>query len=160
MTFSFLLRSLRIPFSAWNPFSGAHFSSQLHPHFLTPGSNSRPTAERKAVHRRLRTLRGNIKVFSSLPPPKSHLQTRREVKGLCGIVWFKINGELLMNESIGQVKGIHGVKKKYRFLAGGPNLVFPWTLRGQWHSEVETDPGQQTNAIHDYIHVPCAIIIS
>jgi len=44
--------------------------------------------------------------------------------------------------------------EKYRFfLAGGPNLVFPGTLRGQWYSEVETDPGQQTNAIHDYIHM-------
>lgn len=93
-------------------------------------------------------MRENI--FSLLPPPKARSQTRKEVKSLGGMVWFKINGEVLMNESTGQVKGTHLVKK-YRFLAGGPNLVFPGTLRGQWHSEVETDPAQQTITIYDYI---------
>lgn len=108
------------------------------------------------------SIEGKYKLFfSSLPPPQSHLQTRREVKGLGGMVWFKMNGELLMNESIGQVKGIHGVKK-YRYLSGGPNLVFPGTLRGQWHSEVETDPGHAADKRNTrlHTHVPCAIIIS
>lgn len=67
------------------------------------------------------------------------------------MVWFQMNGEVRMNESIGQVKDTHGVKK-YRFLAGGPNLVFTETLRGHWYSVVETDPAQETNAIRDYIH--------